>query len=389
MRIAMMTNNYKPFVGGVPISVERLACALRDLGQEVTVFAPSYAGMEEEEGVVRYRTLVSGVCGGIVIPDRLDPVIEEEFCAGTFDVIHVHHPMLIGRTALQLSGKYRVPLVFTWHTRYEQYLHYLGLSALRPAVPGYMRAFANQCDGVIAPAPGMETYLKETGVRAPIRILPTGLSKDSFRPDLREAARIRERFARGKRYLFITVARLAKEKNLGFLLESLAIRKRGGQDDFAWMLVGEGPEREALLEKAKGLELGENVRFAGGVDNAEIKNYCAASDLFLFSSVTETQGIVSLEAMAAGLPVLAVSAAGTEDIVQNRKNGYLTGLSATEFADRLERMLTEGEMERLSAGARATALAYREDKIAAKALSCYRAAAAFRWEKEVLKSAYS
>ena len=153
MRIAMMTNNYKPFVGGVPVSVERLACALRDLGQEVTVFAPSYAGMEEEEGVVRYRTLVSGVCGGIVIPDRLDPVIEEEFCAGTFDVIHVHHPMLIGRTALQLSGKYRVPLVFTWHTRYEQYLHYLGLSALRPAVPGYMRAFANQCDGVIAPAP--------------------------------------------------------------------------------------------------------------------------------------------------------------------------------------------------------------------------------------------
>ena len=139
MKIAMMTNNYKPFVAGVPVSVERLTQGLREQGHQVVVFAPSYDGQQEERDVVRYRSFLRGVAGGVSIPNSLDPEIERKFREGDFDLIHVHHPMMIGDTARYLSWKYHVPLVFTYHTRYEQYLHYVGLSALKRAMPAYVR----------------------------------------------------------------------------------------------------------------------------------------------------------------------------------------------------------------------------------------------------------
>ena len=100
MKIAMMTNNYKPFIAGVPISVERLSDGLRANGHEVVVFAPDYEGQEEEKYIVRYRALIKGIVNGFSVPNSFDPHIERRFREGHFDVIHVHHPMLIGRTAL-------------------------------------------------------------------------------------------------------------------------------------------------------------------------------------------------------------------------------------------------------------------------------------------------
>ena len=113
MKIAMMTNSYKPFVAGVPISIERLSEGLRANGHEVVVFAPDYEGQEKDENIVRYRALVKGVVNGFSVPNSLDPKIEKRFREGNFDVIHVHHPMLIGQTALYLSKKYHVPLCCT------------------------------------------------------------------------------------------------------------------------------------------------------------------------------------------------------------------------------------------------------------------------------------
>lgn len=125
MKIALMTNNYKPFVGGVSISIERLKGELERLGHQVTVFAPTYENQEEEPGVFRYATLRKDIMGGIVLPNPFDRRIEQEFKKQKFDIIHVHHPMLIGQTAVHLAKKYHIPLVFTYHTRYEQYLCYV------------------------------------------------------------------------------------------------------------------------------------------------------------------------------------------------------------------------------------------------------------------------
>ncbi len=385
MKIAMMTNNYKPFVAGVPISVERLKNSIQAMGHEVTVFAPSYENMEAEKDVFRYSVMLSGVWGGAVIPNGFDPAIEEAFQKGNFDVIHVHHPMMIGWTAIYLSKKYHVPLVFTYHTRYEQYLHYLGLSGLKNMMPAYVRAFASQCDCVIAPTLGMKEYLEEIEVSAPVSVLPTGLEEDSFYPQEEKVSKLRGELLGKKKYLFVTVARLAKEKNIGFLLESLALRKKQGKDDFVLALAGDGPEKEILKEKAKNLGLGDSVVFAGKVPNCEIKNYCAAADLFLFASTTETQGIVSLEAMAAGTPVLAVYATGTKDIVSDGVNGYMTEECVNAFAQRLDDILQSGQAERLRAGAKKTAEHYEAKAVAVRALSCYSAAIYQNWEKQQIR----
>ena len=287
MKIAMMTNNYLPFIGGVPISIQRLSDGLRREGHAVTVFAPTYREQTADRDVVRYRALPTGIARGAAVPDSFDRDIEREFAKGEFDVIHVHHPMMIGWTAVYLSRKYNVPLVFTYHTRYEQYLHYIKASCLKKILPFYIRHFMRFCDMVFAPTPQMQEYLWQIGCGVPVHVLPTGISDDSFQADAGAAETLRRRIlgedSRTK-YMFCTVARLAKEKNLEFLFRALAERKRQkGGSDFRLVLVGDGPEEKQLRKLAAGLDLEQEIYYAGRVPNEEIKNYCRASDLFLFS----------------------------------------------------------------------------------------------------------
>lgn len=175
MKIAMLTNNYKPFVGGVPISIERLTKELRNQGHEVTIFAPDYGfdaeyGQEQEDGVVRFQVTRRKMENGMVYPKLVSREILDVFERETFDCIHVHQPMFVGTQALYLGKKYQIPVIYTYHTRYEDYLHYIPLFKEENAgewrqrlirlgkervVPGYMKWFTNRCNLVLAPTPGM------------------------------------------------------------------------------------------------------------------------------------------------------------------------------------------------------------------------------------------
>lgn len=373
MKIAMMTNNYKPFIAGVPISIERLSEGLRANGHEVVVFAPDYKEQTNEEDVVRYRALIKGIVNGFSVPDSFDRKIEKKFREGNFDVIHVHHPLLIGWTALYLSRKYDVPLVFTYHTRYEQYLHYIKASFLQDFVPNYVNYYAGHCDVVFAPTPSMQDYLEGIGTQTRLAVLPTGLGKKSFETDDVEVLKLRGELLGGKKYLFCCVARLAKEKNIDFLLRALARRKKIHAADFRLAIVGEGPYQEELCKLAKGLDIEEEILFVGKVANEKVKNYCKAADLFLFASLSETQGIVLLEAMAAGTPVLAVKASGVQDVVVNGENGYMTYLSEIEYSNKLEEILLK-DRAYLEQGAIETARQYEITEIAKWAAVYYNVA---------------
>ncbi|MCM1136252.1 MAG: glycosyltransferase [Clostridium sp.] len=385
MKIAMMTNNYKPFIGGVPISVERLAEGLREKGHKVVIFAPYYEEQEREEDVVRYGVIFRRKTDGFSVPNSLDPEIERRFRQEDFDLIHVHHPMMIGDTARYLSWKYHVPLVFTYHTRYEQYLHYIGLSALKGMMPFYLKSCTKSCDVVLAPTPLMREYLEKAGVKSKVRVLPTGLLDDSFCPDREKAARLRRELAGGKKRLFCSIARLAKEKNLEFLLKSMKIFKENYGGDFRLALIGEGPRRKELEKLAGRLGLKEELIFVGTVSNREIKNYCHAADAFLFTSLSETQGIVLLESMAAGTPVIALRATGVSDVIVNGENGYMTEASEIEFAGKVMDMFEKKELEFLRQGAKKTAEEYKSGVIADKALSAYEEALIARRIKESQK----
>lgn len=384
MKIAMMTNNYKPFIGGVPISIERLSEGLRAIGHEVVVFAPNYKGQEEDENVVRYHSFIKGIVNGVSVPNSFDTKIEKEFKEGHFDLIHVHHPMLIGRTALHLSRKYNVPLCFTYHTKYEQYLHYIKAPFLADLVPYYVNDYISQCDMVFAPTPSMRDYLSEIGSGTSLAVLPTGIGSESFKADKGEVESLRNELLGEKKYLFCTVARLAKEKNIDFLFRALAMRKSrlmnentdmsgGYGSDFRLAIVGEGPYRNELEKIAEKLNIRDEVVFVGKVSNEQVKNYCKAADLFLFASMSETQGIVLLEAMAAATPVLAINATGVRDVVVNGRNGYMTGVSEKEYNNRLESLLTQ-DREYLKQGALETAEKYKMQEIAKSAAVYYNTA---------------
>ncbi|MCM1181987.1 MAG: glycosyltransferase [Roseburia sp.] len=379
MRIAMLTNNYKPYVGGVPISIEHLADALRRRGHTVYVFAPSYPNEEEEPYVIRYPSFPVQIAGAPV-PNVLTGLIRKLVKMLEIDVLHVHHPALVGNVAYILRRELGIPVVFTYHTRYEEYLYYVkplkALERCTGVIERYLRWYCGRCDMLLAPTREIQEHLRyEKGAAAPIEILPTGLPAESFAPDREEAARIRERYCGAADWLFCTTARLAKEKNLDFLFESLQRIKAAMEiykKKFRYLIIGEGPDRRRLEEKRRRLGLEQEIVFVGAVANSRIKEYMAASDLFLFSSKSETQGIVMLEAMAAGTPVIAVAATGVRDIVRSDENGILTAEDGDDFARAVEAALRSPQAyERLCRGAEETAAAYTEEKIAAMAERCY------------------
>ena len=390
-----MTNNYKPIMGGVPISIERLARGLEALGHEVTIFAPTYQEQREmEEGdsreeanVFRYATCMKHFIGGIVLPNPFDIRIEREFRRKAFDIIHVHHPMLIGRTAAHLSRKFHIPLVFTYHTRYEQYAscYTKGICKLDRIMPLYLRGFLKRCDFVFAPTAGMQDYLTDI-CHVPVEntgILPTGIEQANFNVSQETAAEIRRLYGAEHMPLLLTVSRMASEKNVSFLLESLARVKALYRKPFRMLMIGDGPDKKALEERSRMLGLQEDIVFTGTIPNERIAAYFKAADGFLFASKTETQGIVVLEAFAGATPVIAVKASGVEDLVDDGVNGILTGEDTEEYAARVTEFLKEacGGMEempyrkaccsQMSENALQKAALYREEAVALKAVHYY------------------
>lgn len=355
MRIALMTNNYKPMMGGVPISIDRLAKGLEALGHQVTIFAPTYREQQEEENVFRYRTCLNHFIGGIVLPNPFDSTIEEEFEKNTYDIIHVHHPMLIGRMAVYLSRKYHIPLVFTYHTRYEQYLRcYTGnIAKFDGFMVAYLHTFLKHCDFVFAPTAGMQQYLvndcKVDSGRT--GILPTGIERENYMVSEAEGEEIRRQYGAEGMPLLLTVSRMAHEKNVAFLLESLARVKELYGRPFRVLMVGDGPDKEALQKRSASLGLENTVIFTGTVPNEQIAPYFKGADGFIFASKTETQGIVVLEAFAGATPVIAVKATGVEDLVEDGVNGILTREDREEYAERLTEFLESVPVCRTMRGA--------------------------------------
>ncbi len=383
MKIALMTNNYKPFVGGVPISIERLANGLRELGNEVIIFAPTYKEQEEEDIVFRYHSLLEGIAGGVVIPFPWDIEIDKAFEKQQFDIIHVHHPMLIGKTAARLAKKYGIPLVFTYHTRYEQYAHYVLpkpllknkeiVSLTTDVTEKYLHSFFNNCQHVFTPTAGLQSYLiNDCAYKGSVSVLPTGLEETSYSQTKDEIERIRKKYTKDDSPLFCTVSRMANEKNVRFLLKGISSFKEKYKKPFKVLMIGEGPCKKAFEKQAEELGLSNEVSFLGGISNKELSNYYGASNAFLFASKTETQGIVIIEAFAQGLPVIAVRATGVSDLVVNQKNGFLVSEDINEFSQAILNYVENDENKKtLKQEALRTAHLYTQGEVAQRALSKY------------------
>lgn len=376
MNILMVTNTYLPHVGGVAQSVHRFTELYRRKGHRVLVACPEFEGQpEEEDHVLRVPAIqnFNGSDFSLSLPTLLRDA-DEEFGFEP-DIIHSHHPYLLGDAALRLSAAKDVPLVFTHHTMYEQYTHYVPLDSdvLRRFVIELSTGYANLCDAVIAPSASVASIIRRRGVQRPIHVIPTGVDLARFASG--DGRQIRKRLAiPDKAFVVGHLGRLAPEKNLVFLAQAVGLYlQRAPQSHF--LVVGYGPSTEEMRELSVKLGVEERVHFAGKLTGQDLVDAYHAMDVFAFSSKSETQGMVLAEAMAAGCPVVALDASGVREIVSDGENGrLLTRESVEEFAEALKWSADLAGTQRgaLHDAVRRTAREYSDIKRADEALALYR-----------------
>jgi hypothetical protein len=369
MRILKVSDVYFPRVNGVSTSIETVRRDLTALGHEVTLVAPDYADRgagAPADGSGSASIL--RVAARKVPRDPEDRIMSWSTLRKTlrslgprrFDVVHVHTPFLAHYAALRFAHEFKVPVLATYHTLFEEYLHYyvplLPRAVTRPLARRLSRAQCNQLDMVIAPSRAMHDALRAYGVDRRIEILPTGLPQDRFELGDRGAFRARHGID-ANRPVLLFVGRTAHEKNIGFLLEMLA-RLRQRRPDILLLIAGEGPALADLRAQASRLRLGESARFMGYFDRSGELNDCyRAADVFVFASLTETQGLVLLESMAQGVPVVAIPKMGTVDILAPLRGCRHAPLTIDGFAAAVEALLADKQgLEALGTEAREYAL---------------------------------
>jgi glycosyltransferase involved in cell wall biosynthesis len=350
VRIALFTNNYLPFCGGVTISVETLRCGLEASGHDAWVFGPSLTGAEDTSvKVVRYPSIPVATYPEFALAVPYSRRIERLVAALEFDVIHAHHPFLLGPAARRLARRTRRPLVFTYHTRYEKYAHYvpLPLGLVQAAALRISAGFAAQADAVLAPSAIIRDELHARGVRAPIAVVPTGIDLTRFRPGGREAAR-RSLGVGADEPLVLYVGRLDREKSVDRVLSAFE-RIASTISAARLVLVGQGTEAERLRRTAASLPVADRIRFLGLRPHDSLAECYQAADVFLFASETETQGLVLAEAAACGLPAVAVNAAGCNEVVRDGDTGILTKGDPSALAEAAIGLLLDPERRRAMA----------------------------------------
>ncbi|HZJ85384.1 MAG TPA: glycosyltransferase family 4 protein [Syntrophomonadaceae bacterium] len=347
MKIGIFTDSYKPYTSGVVTSICTFKEELAKLGHEIYVFAPNYPDYrEKEENVFRFYSLPSPTNPDYALAIPVYPGINVLLKKLDLDIIHVHSPFLLGRVGLRYAKRYHIPLLFTYHTMYDQYAHYVPLAqdlAKEMAVK-YSNYFCNQCDHVIVPSTDVKEMLEGYHIKTPISVIPTGVPLHKFTGKKSNWLRDKYKVPKDNKILLF-VGRLTKEKNLSFLIEAFKQVKKSLANT-TLVLTAQGPLEDELkkLTYGLGLSLDTEVIFTGALPFDTLVDVYYSADLFVFSSVTETQGLVLIEAMAAGLPVVAISASGVLDMVDSGINGILTAEDHDEFSKAIIKILSTPEL---------------------------------------------
>ena len=356
MHIAYFTNYYHPVVNGVVRSVASFRSTLMKQGHNVFVFAQSDDSYKDDEPFIfRYPSLPLPL-GDISTAIPVSPFVDQLLPMLKLDVIHTHHPILLGQTAARKAAELDLPLVFTFHTQYWEYTHYIPFPQeaiqefLKNAVHRWLREFMQKCQHIIIPSESMKDILvRDYGLHDRYSVIPTGTNLEPFLQADGKALRVQNGWQ--EETVLISIGRLAPEKNWDTLLKAFA-KVYEKHPNARLVVIGDGTARPGLETLASELEITDHVTFTGSLPFEEIPRYLKAADLFTFASVTETQGLVTIEAMAAGLPVVAVDGPGTRDIIEHSKQGFLVENDPDALAEGLNRLLSDSQkMKRFSSSA--------------------------------------
>jgi 1,2-diacylglycerol 3-alpha-glucosyltransferase len=375
MNLVIVTNTFTPHLGGVARSVESFTEAYRRRGHRVLVVAPEFPGTPKGEvDVIRVPAIqnfnASDFSVALPVPAGLTAAVERF----KPDVVHSQHPFLLGMTAVRIARSLQRPLVFTHHTLYEQYTHYVPGDSplLKRFVVELATRYANLSDQVFAPSQSVRDLLSDRGVAVPIRVVPTGVELERFSQG--DGTQVRRRYGIPEEAFVVGhLGRLAPEKNLEFLARSVA--RFMVPRPWTWLLVvGEGPSSAAIHQIFSEAGIEDRLVTCGPLQNEQLANALHAMNLFAFASKSETQGMVLIEAMAAGLPVVALDAPGAREAVKDRHNGRLLHEGSIEaFSDALSWLLDlpAEQLREQMTGARRAAQAFSLPRCADSALECF------------------
>lgn len=353
------------------ISIDLLVRELRNLGHSVHVYTAShFTYRDPDPNTFRFFAIETPWTKGypLAVPPFY-PMLRK-FRKHRYDIIHTHTPFTIGFVGLRWARSHEIPIVSTYHTLYDRYAHYIPMPRryVRFKIAKHTNFYYNHVDSIITPSEAAAKWLRRHDVHTPIDVVPTGA------PTRRLLDRSEVRHSLGispHHRMLLYVGRLAQEKNLETLFAACA-RIFRNDPDARLFLVGDGPYREECNEIVRDLAIGDRVQFAGFVPRAEVDRFYSAADAFVFSSVTETQGLVVQEAMTYGLPGVVVAGGGAGAAIQDGENGFLVKNDAAELAEKtLELLSNDGLHSRLSEGARKTVAAYTTQDMARQVTTIY------------------
>ncbi len=374
MNILMMTNTYKPLVGGLEKSVSSFAQEYRAAGHRVIIVAPEFPDMQPEEDVIRIPAMMNFNGSDFSVQMPIQGTLTEALGDFHPHIVHSHHPFLVGDTALKIASKYNVPLVFTHHSLYEENVHYMpgNDENCKRFVIELSSGYANLADHVFAPSESVMLMLKERGVATPIDVVPTGIDIGQF---ARGAAKTFRKKVNIPADAFVVghVGRLAPEKNLEFVTRAVAqfLKK---EPKVHFLIGGTGPSEESIKELMSLEGVADRLHLAGMLKGRDLVNAYHAMDVFVFASQSETQGLVVTEAMAAGTPVVAVDAPGVREVVRDALNGrLLANENIEDFVSALTWFKKQSvpQIKKIKAACKQTAGEFAMKDCAQRALTIY------------------
>ena len=371
LRIALISNNFTPYSGGVVSSINTQVATLLEDGHFVRVITLDFLGNKhtDPDYVVRVFTPIKFRCkqNHYAIPWFMVTQLKKIITGMNADMVHVHHPFLLGTKGVEVARSLGLPVIFTYHTLYEEYAHYVPLpvSIAKPLIRKLVRNFCCAVDTVIVPSPNIIDYLKEQNIITRLKCIPSSLQSCFQGIPYTERTQ-----SAGDPIKLLSVLRFTKEKNVPFLLDVLNLL----DERFTLTLVGYGVEYENLRTYAYDhLQLSkQQLQFVLKPPREQLINYYKDADLFLFPSRTDTQGLVLLEAMACSTPVVAVMGPGQRDIIQNNKNGLLV-TTTEEMAQAIKYLIKQNKtFISLKKEAWCTAQNYLPEQFREQLLAAYR-----------------
>lgn len=368
----MFSDSALPILNGVSVSIDALIGELRELGHSVHLFTAAYPNFRDPDpNTYRFPAAETPWTKGY--PLALPPfyTMLRHFRRHKFDVIHAQTPFTLGFVGLRWAQSHGIPIVGSYHTLYDKYVHYIPFFPkryVRFKVAKHTNFFYNSVDRVITPSDSAHKWLLRHSVRKPIDVIPTGVA--SARMLDRSEVRMRLGITPESRVL-LYVGRIAKEKNMRLLFEAAALAFRRDPHLRFW-LVGDGPYRPECVEHARALGIGDRVKFVGDVPRADVDQYYAAADLFVFGSTTETQGLVVSEAMAYGLPAVVTYGGGAGASVRHGENGLMVKSDPLALAAAVVDLLgDDASYAAMSQAAGRSAQAYSSVDMARRVLNVY------------------